>query len=169
MNHASSTNLSTILKISGMSLAILLLSVVLIAVAIGLYQTRKMERSANQAKFRGGQLPNPLPDGPYKGNAFTGLGRNWQGKVFNRSQSTGINQFADGQRYAFKTYAAAGLRDKDRQVLRIDYNQSGNPLWLRFIVDEIVQTSPGHYLGKIHVKIIPGLPFSLGYFELSSK
>jgi hypothetical protein len=152
-----------------MSLVVFVLATLLVCVAAGLYQTHKVERAANQAKFRGGRLPSPLPDGPYKGNAFTGLGKNWQGKVFDRNKNVGINQFADGQRYSFRTYAAPGLRDQDIQVLRIDYNQSGNPLWLRFVVDEIVQTTPGHYLGKIHVKIIPGLPFSLGYFELTNK
>lgn len=151
----------------GMWLGALLLLVLLVGIGAGLYQTRKIERSSNQAKFRSGSVPKPLPEGFYQGNEFTGLGKNWQGKVFDRANNTGINRFADGQRFTFTTYPAAGLRDKDTQVLRIDYNQKGNPWWLHFVVDEIVQTQPGHYLGKIHIKAIPGLTFTLGYFELS--
>jgi len=140
----------------------------LVGVVGGLYRTYRVEHSPNQAKFWGGHVPSTLPSGFFKGSALTGLGKNWQGKVFDRHKGKGINQFTDGKRYSFRVYPAAGLRDADMQVLRIDYNQPGNPWWLRFVVDEIVQVSPGHYLGKVHVKILPGLPFSLTYFELSS-
>ncbi len=165
IHHTAS--LVSVLKIGGLVVGALLLLAAMIGTAIGLYQTRKVERDPGHAKFRRGSLPEPRPKGFLKGNVFTGLGQDWQGKVFDRAQQTGINRFVDGDRYAFKTYPAPGLRDKDIQALRIDYNQPGNPLWLRFIVDEIVETSPGRYLGKIHVKVIPGLPFTLGYFELT--
>ncbi len=158
-----------IAKTIGIWLAAFLVLVVLVGIAAGLYQTRKVEHSADQAKFRSGTVPEPLPDGFYQGNAFTGLGKNWQGKVFDRAKATGINQFAEGQRFTFTTYPAAGLRDHDRQVLRINYNQPGNPWWLHFVTDEIVQTQPGHYLGKIHIRPLPGLVFTLGYFELSQQ
>ena len=154
---------------SVLAIGILLLIVILVGIAAGFYQTKKVERHANQARFRGGTLPSPLPDGFLKGKEFTGYGKAWRGKVFDRAEQTGINQFTDGQRYRFKTYPAPGLRDQDRQVLRIDYKQRGNPWWLRFVTDEIVQTDQGHYLGKIHIQVIPGLPFTIGYFELSSK
>jgi hypothetical protein len=153
----------------GLWLAGLILLVLLVGMAFALYRTRKVERGANQAKFRDGIVPKPLPNGFYKGSAFTGLGKHWQGKVFQRSNSTGINQFTDGQRYTFATYPATGLRDPDLQVLRIDYGQPGNPWWVRLITDEIVQTAPGHYLGKVHARFWPGLVFSLGYFELTAQ
>lgn len=155
------------LRLGGIAIGSLLLLALVALVVAGLYQTRRVERNQSHRKFQSGTLPEPLPDGFLKGNTFTGLGRDWRGKVFDRAKQTGINRFGDGQRYAFRTYPAAGLRDQDVRVLSIDYNQPGNPLWLRFIVDEIVETSPGHYLGKVHLKVIPGLPFSLTYFELS--
>jgi hypothetical protein len=33
-------------------------------------------------------------------------------------------------------------------------------------VDELVETSPEKYLGKLHIQIFPGLSFALGYFSL---
>ncbi len=155
------------LRISSIVVAIFIGLGLLILISLGLYKTYKVEHSANQDLFRNGKLPNPLPDGFYKGNSFNGLGADWQGKVFDANKQTGINRFKNGQRYVFKTYEAQGLRDRATTVLRIDYNQPGNPWWLHFIVDEIVETSPGHYLGKVHLRIIPGLPFTLSYFELS--
>ena len=157
-----------VLKVSGLALSVLLAALILTSLAAGMYQTRKMERDPRHAIFRSGKLPSPPPDGFYKGTEFTGRGKSWQGKVFDRAASTGINQFTDGQRYRFKTYAAQGLRDKDKTVFRIDYNQPGNPWWLRFIVDEIVQIAPGQYQGKVHLQVIPGLPFTISYFELAS-
>src|SRR3989344_3788857 len=57
-------------------------------------------------------------------------------------------------------------RGKKFDVLKIDYNVKGNPFWLRLIVDEIVQIAPNEYLGKMNLKIIPGFPFGILYFEL---
>ena len=139
----------------------------LVFVGFGVYKTRQVEHSPLHLKFRSGKAPEPAPDGFLKGDVHLGIGHDWQGKVFDRDQKTGINRFSNGQRYTFNTYQAPGLRDKQTQVLRIDYNRGDNPLWLRFIADEIVETSPGHYLGKIHLKV-PGFTFTLGYFELST-
>jgi hypothetical protein len=155
------------LKFSALALAIVASLGLVIFIIVGLYKTFQVEHAANQKLFLSGRLPNPSPDGFYKGNAFTGRGKDWQGKLFDRVHQTGINRFSDGQRFVFKTYQARGLRDGNLTVLRIDYNQPGNPWWLHFIVDEVVETSPGHYLGKVHLKVIPDLPFTLTYFELS--
>lgn len=157
-----------IIKILAIVLVALAVLALILFIAAGLYQTYRVEHRPSQAAFRAGTLPNPAPDGPLKGSTTIEQGKNWKGKVFNRATNAGINQFTDGQKYPFKTYVAPGLRDPDRQVLRIDYNQPGNPWWLRLIVDEIVQTSPGHYLGKVHLALPLGLTFTATYFELSA-
>jgi hypothetical protein len=55
--------------------------------------------------------------------------------------------------FAFRTAAGAGKADPDRQVLRIDYDLSGNPrLMVRRVLDELVQIGEGLYLGKAHLK-----------------
>ncbi len=169
MKHVASrfSSLAHILKLGTLVLVIVLVLGLAGFVVWGLVQTYKADHSPNQKLFLSGHVPNPLPEGFYKGNNFTGIGKDWQGKSFDRTRQTGINQFSDGQRYTFKTYEAHGLRDKQLNILKIDYNQPGNPWWLHFIVDEIVETSPGHYLGKVHLKVIPGLPFTLTYFELT--
>jgi hypothetical protein len=158
-----------VLKQGGLALGLLLLAMLVAGMAAGLYQTHKAERDPHNAKFRDGSLPRPLPNGFFPGTTPSGPQESWQGKVFDRQKQTGINRFKDGQKYVFKTSPAPGLRDKNTQVLRLDYKQAGNPFWLRFIVDEIVEIAPGHYLGKVHLKVIPGLTFTLSYFELSAK
>ncbi len=115
--------------------------------------------------FPKGTFPSPLPDGFYKGTVQN-LNTNWKGKIFDATNSSGINIFGDKKVYLFKTYKGKGLQDKNLDVLKIDYNLKENPFWLRFILDEIVQIAPGKYLGKVLLNLIPGLPFSLGYFWL---
>ncbi len=119
----------------------------------------------DQKVFLSGKIPNPLPDGFYKGS-LRKLKTSWQGKKFDAKNSTGINLISGKELYPFKTYIAKGLADKNLDVLKIDYDIPGNPFWLRFILDEIVETSPNHCLGKVHIKLIPGLPITLGFFQL---
>jgi hypothetical protein len=55
--------------------------------------------------------------------------------------------------FAFRTYAAPGLFDQDRTVLKIDYNLKENPaLTVRRVLDELVQLDDGLYVGKAHVR-----------------
>ncbi len=115
--------------------------------------------------FLKGTYPSPLPNGFYKGTVQN-LNTNWKGKIFDASSSAGVNLFGDKKVYPFKTYKGKGLQDKNLDVLKIDYNIPKNPFWLRFILDEIVQIDTDKYLGKVHLRLIPGLPFSLGYFRL---
>lgn len=143
---------------------------VLAAAAVGLVRTWHMEHSKNQKLFLGGVVPNPAPDGLYRGSV-SGPKVSWLGKRFSAATSRGINSFdddTDGQReqYPFRTYVGKGLRDLGTDVFKIDYNVPENPWWLRTILDEIVEIDPGHYLGKVHVQLIPGYPFTLAYFEL---
>lgn len=119
--------------------------------------------------FARGRAPNPVPNGFYRGSAgYTG---SWKGKTFNPAASRGINVFGangkdNSEQYPFKTYGGKGLQDSSLDVLKIDYDLPENPLWIRSILDEIVEVQPGEYLGKIHLRLVPGMPFTVGYFEL---
>lgn len=121
-------------------------------------------RLENQ-EFIGGLFPEPALDGTYKGNTQSRTG--WQGKWFESSKHKGINNFSDGNRYEFKTSSDKSL-SSDKKVLKLDYNNPGNPLWLRLIVDEISQVEDNKYQGKVYVKIGP-MFFTLTYFELSNR
>lgn len=136
---------------------------------IGLYRTWFVLQSPFEKVFVAGSVPDPSPDGFYNGT-ITEYHGTWKGKNFNAAENTGVNIFLEkGQqvrRYQFKTYTGKGLQDPSIDVLKIDYNIPQNPFWARIVLDEIVQTKPGHYLGKLHVRLIPGLPFTLGYFKL---
>ncbi len=141
-----------------------------LTIIIGVLRTWHTERSLNQQVFLRGTVPNPLPDGLYRGTV-PGYTVSWLGKKFNAANSKGSNIFNDGngvrgERYPFITSVGRGLHDNNLNVLKIDYDTPGNPLWLRFLVDEIVEIAPDKYLGKLHARIIPGYPFALGYFEL---
>jgi hypothetical protein len=142
-------------------------------IIIGLARTIKSQTSQNQDKFIHGKAPSPAPDGEYNGKV-TGYKGSWRGKKFHASELTGVNMFEDSpgqmtERYNFKTATGVGIRDKDIQVVKIEYNIPGNPFWIRPVLDEIVETEPGHYLGKIHYRFIPGVPFTFGYFTLEAK
>lgn len=148
---------------------------VVAGVGFGIMRTMKSERSANQQAFLGGRAIFPVP-GFYKGTV-TGYDGSWQGKFIDEGSQRGANFFEDkdiltelpenkSRRYPFALYPAKGLRDTELEVITLDYNQPGNPWWLRFITDEIVQTGSSTYLGKVHVKITPSIVFTLGYFTL---
>lgn len=137
-------------------------------VAFGVLRTVKSEKSKNQAVFTSGQ-PLTIPAaGLYRGSV-TGYTGSWQGKFFGE-EGQGSNLFQENGRevrkYPFAFYQSQGLRDKNLEVIRLDYNQPGNPWWLRFIVDEIVADGPNTYLGKVHVRLMPSLVFTMGYFTL---
>ncbi len=100
----------------------------------------------------------------------------WLGKTFQPAQQRGDNIFSkdsyflarlfnplyrgfikDGiktyRAFAFRTYAAPGLFDADRTVLKIDYNLQENPaLTVRQVLDELVQLDDNLYVGKAHVR-----------------
>lgn len=150
----------------------LIILVIVLSLIGGIVLNARYDNRPEAAEFANGQFPAPALEGNYKGNQFTGLGKNWLGKNFNARENKGINNFSSEtagkteQRYPFATSKATGLRNTDLDVLQLDYNQPGNPFWLQFIKDELVQTAPGEYLGKIHVKVGP-LVVMLGYFRLS--
>jgi hypothetical protein len=144
-----------------------ILLVLLAGVAVLIWRDIKTKRTPNHALFRQGTIPQPLPDGDYEGHV-TGYSGDWIGKTFDARHSTGKNRFKSGQgvelRYPFKTVVGPGLADPNA-VVKIDYDIPGNPLWLRRILDEIVQVGPNHYLGKIHLRLGP-IHVAVGYFEL---
>ena len=145
-------------------------SFIIVFFLIHILRTWQLEHSANQKLFISGTIPNPLPNGLYKGTV-PGHTFSWLGKKFNAADSSGINLFKDGsattEKYPFKTSLGLGLRDHSLNVLQIDYNIPANPFWLHPILDEIVEIYPGHYLGKLQARFIPGFPFTLSYFELT--
>jgi len=148
-----------LLEIFGALLAIAL--VIAIAV-LSFWSYRNEKKPPNQA-FNGGHYPEQPLNGPYKGT-FTSM-TGWQGKEFDAPNNSGINLFDGNQkRYVFSTYKAKSLKSNN-EVLKIDYNNSANPLWLRFVVDELVQVSESEYQGKVLIKIGP-LSFTMAYFSL---
>ena len=141
-----------------------------IAAALGTFRTWQTKHSANQKTFAAGAAPNPLPNGLYRGSV-PGHAVSWIGKKFNATDSTGINVFdvagTPTEKYPFKTFIGKGLYDIALDVLVIDYNIPANPFWLRPVLDEVAEITPGKYLGKLNLRIIPGYPFTLSYFELT--
>lgn len=157
--------LKAIAKPAGIILVIVFAVIMFMGAAI----TYGTQHGDLQAQFLKGTVPAQLPDGAYRGTV-PGYGGTWYGKEFSARTATGINLFSNGQsltkNYRFKIYRAKGIRDSQLDVLRIDYDVDGNPAWLRMVTDEIVQTEPGHFLGKLHLRAVPGYPFALGFFEL---
>lgn len=125
---------------------------------------------------------------------FEGLARlwmPWQGKTFDPSRQRGENILTkdsyflamlfnplyrgftpDGPKtyraFAFRTYAAPGLFDADRAVMKIDYNMRENPaLTIRRVLDELVELDNNLYLGKAHVHWWWGPWQTVAYFALS--
>lgn len=139
-------------------------TIISIILFLGIHRTWLIQHSSNQKIFLTGKIPNPKPDGLYKGKV--NFKTTWMGKKFDANSSTGINIIDNKENYPFKTYTGKGIQDKSLDVFRIDYNIPQNPFWLRFILDEIVQVDKDRYLGKVHINLIPGLPFTLGYFKL---
>lgn len=146
-------------------LAVVAVAALVIFVIFGLVRSAMMSRRPDQALFVAGKVPNPLPEGLYKGTA-DGYQGSWQGKQFDPAQKSGINLFGGEEKYPFRTWVGAGIRDKNIDVLKIDYNVEGNPFWLRPILDEMVEVAPGKLLGKLQFRFIPGLPFTIVFFRL---
>jgi hypothetical protein len=137
--------------------------------------------------FRSGLVPDPLPDGFLPGRLLATsiwspldavvariamAWMPWQGKVFDRAASMGVNRFDASARvplrvvfpgytperdlgdeleaFPFIYRVAPGELDPDVQVCKIDYDFEPNPgLIIRRILDELVEIDDGTYLGKI--------------------
>lgn len=144
-----------------------------------------------QKQFLSGNAPQTAPNGFYNGTAHVLFDKPvpWLGKSFVAAESKGFNIFtpqgasllkimtplyklfsvnADGNTdaYYFKTRTEPGLKDKNVNVIKLDYDAPENPLLIRIILDEIVEIAPEQYLGKIHLKVLPGFYSTIGYFGL---
>ncbi len=157
------------MKILQASLVVIIL-LILAALAWARWRTYKVEHNPNQTAFSHGTADTATLDGEYNG-FVTNYKGNWQGKIFLKSNGSGINHFNEnggiGHKYPFKTAVGKGLRDSSLDVIKLDYNQPGNPWWLKYIFDEMVNTTPNTYLGKVHIRLAPGMVFSMGYFTLT--
>lgn len=150
---------------------ILFLLSVLSMLAIGIVWQVSIRRSPLQKAFESGHVPNPLPDGFYKGTI--NLRTSWRGKSFDASARSGLDAFLLNDKmvykHRFETSVEKGIKDKKLDVLRLDYNVRGNHPLLRLGTDEVVEDAPGHYVGKTHVFIPPGIPFTVMFFELEKE
>lgn len=178
-----------------MSLLFSLVFYVAIAVVaillIGALITFLSERSPYQKMFAHGKLPNPAPQGFHPGQPHVLLDKKtpWLGKSFDSQAQIGFNIFTpvgasilkiatplyqkfsantDGntRAYYFRTYTGKGKKDAKTDVFKLDYDAAENPFLIRIILDEIVEIAPQQYLGKIHVKFLPGFFVTVGYFGL---
>jgi hypothetical protein len=153
-------------------LTILLTGVASLAVLVllyGCYRTWKTGRMPEHAEFAAGTVPASLPEGLWQGMAPE-LGKvSWQGKKF-LSPASGINLFekngVQSEAYPFVLKERGTIGFGHRRVLALDYNQAGNPLWLRLITDEMVTDGQGGFIGIVYVRLVPGFPFRMGYFRL---
>lgn len=146
----------------------IVIGIILLALLVGWYRTYRTQHSANQKLFLTGTLPSPSPDGFYNGTV-AGYDGSWRGKTFDASAGTGKNIFDDNgsiAKYPFTFYAAKGLRDKTTEVIRIDYSNKTNPMHVRWVTDEIVQTAPDKFLGKIHFRPFGLVNVTVGWFTL---
>ena len=127
-----------------------------------------VENSENNRRFRQGTAETTGLDGRYKGSAPV-MG-SWVGKKIINNGTQGINVFEENgttsEQYPFAVSVTKGLRDRQMDIIRLEYNQPENPWWLRLITDEMVVVGPNIYLGKVHVRVIPGIPFTAGFFTL---
>ncbi|MCI0486480.1 MAG: hypothetical protein L0229_07750 [Blastocatellia bacterium] len=158
---------------------------------IGSFITFLVGRSPYQAMFVRGHVPDPAPEGFHKGLPHVLFDKKtpWLGKSFDRDTQTGFNIFTptgasilkvatpfysrfrlnpegNTDAYHFKTYTGKGKKDAETDVIKLDYDSAENPWLIRIILDEIVETAPRAYLGKIHVKLLPGFYVTIGYFGL---
>ena len=149
-------------------IGLLLLIVLMVLIVLILFLHLRTQTDPRQKVFLAGQVPTQLPDGFYQGQV--NFQTTWQGKKFDRVTQTGINIFRTGagesQAFPFKTYAGKGAADGQLTVLKIDYDIPQNPFWMKFVLDEVVETSPGTYLGKVEIRLGPNVAVALGYFQL---
>lgn len=172
-------------------IAIALILAIAVWLAFFALVTYLSKTSRRQKEFAAGKLPDPAPDGFYRGSAYL-LGGGpvpWLGKSFEPGTALGFNTFTpkgasllkimtplyklfrinrDGNTdaYYFKTSTGPGFRDREIETFKLDYNSPENPFLIRIILDEIVETAPKEYLGKVHMKVFPGYYATIGYFGL---
>jgi hypothetical protein len=125
--------------------------------------------------------------------ALTRVWLPWKGKIFDARSQTGDNIFTRDSRpllslfflfyrgvidtgsetyraFKFRTYLAPGQMDPGLTTFKIDYDSPDNPgLTVRRILDEIVEITPGVYLGKANMHWWWGRWQTVAYFLLEKK
>lgn len=174
-----------------LAVAMYLAIAVIAIIILGSLITFIIERSPYQPAFVAGRAPDPGPDGFHPGEAHVLFDKKtpWLGKQFDRQAQIGFNIFTplgarilkvasplyqkfsineegNTRAYYFKTYIGKGRKDVNTDVFKLDYDMPENPFWIRAILDEVVEIAPREYLGKIHVKFLPGFFVTIGYFGL---
>ena len=172
---------------------ILLSIIIAVVVWLGFWMLASflVGQSERQKQFVAASEPAEPPYGFYKGSAYL-LGNRpvpWLGKSFECENQKGFNIFTpqgasllrkmtpfyklfrlneDGNTdaYYFKTSIGPGFKDKDTSVFKLDYDSPENPFLIRIILDEIVETAPQEFLGKVHMKVFPGYYTTIGFFGL---
>lgn len=152
-----------------MKLLLAIFSALLVApFTLALLRTWQVSRSPNQHLFRQGHA-GALPDGFYRGSAGFPTA-NWVGKKFDYQTQRGINVFhkvgGAKEGFPFDFTIGPGLQDPDLTVIKLDYDVEDNPPWVRLILDEMVEIEQNTYLGKVHYRLLPNLPFTLATFRL---
>jgi len=150
-----------------------------------------VNRSDYHRQFVTGKISQNAPDGFYQGSAHIFFDKQtpWLGKSFVADSKLGFNIFmpkgsallkimmplykkfqlnrnGDTDAFYFQTRTAAGLKDKNVDVIKLDYDAPENPFPIRIILDEIVEIAPEQFLGKIHLKVFPRFYSTIGYFGL---
>ncbi len=150
-------------------------SIIALPIAAALYVMSRTARDPRNAVFAEGRVPDPFPHGVHHGTVpgYERLAQVWRGKRFDAAEATGINLVGVGARmkeaFPFEMYVAPRLDGEKGEVLRIDYDIPRNPFWLRWVVDELVEIGSGQYLGKAWLRMIPGFPFGVVFFELRAQ
>ena len=147
----------------------ILIVVVIGLIAVGFHRTAKVKIWPEQEQFVHGVVPASSLEGFYKGSQNLSSKTSWEGKIFFAESQTGINRFGGKEKYPFKTYTGKGTQDIELETFKIDYKTDGNPFWVRPVLDEIVEVGSGKFLGKVHYRLIPGHPFTIGYFSLEKE
>ena len=145
-----------------------LLAILIIVLALAFVRSWQVENSENQKIFAASAAPQEALDGFYSGSVNAPVKVTWLGKKFDSTASTGVNIFEDGsagEREGYPFATSLGINGSST-VLNIDYDQPANPFWIRPILDQLIETEPGKYLGKVTVRLIPSYPFSIGFFRL---
>ena len=154
------------MKIFFIILLLFIFMAIIVAVLVAILLTIQSQRTESHRLFLKGKIPTAPPDGPYQGSASFNQSL-WKGKKFDAAKKSGINILQSGEKYVFTTSQTKSMIDGKLDVIRLDYRQPGNPFWLKLVTDEIVEIEPGKLLGKVFLRIIPGMPFDLGHFRLS--
>ncbi|MEP7104150.1 MAG: hypothetical protein ABI721_05590 [Candidatus Dojkabacteria bacterium] len=151
-----------------MIIGLVILAIFIVYAIVATIFTMRTKSMSEQELFTNSKFPDPIPNGDLKGNADNQ--GSWLGKSFDSAAGTGINRFNDDgmitRSSKFVTYKGNSITDPEKEVLTIDYNIPENPIFLRVILDELVEIAPGKYLGKLQLRIIPFIPFTVQYFRL---